>query len=112
MLDHDYAGNTAEKEPSECTDPRGQVSGVAGVSVPDQGGNYEANEKGNRMNPVVLPHYHSILFKILNVVHRGLRFEPEHEPSHVSPEKSFAYVVGVIISINMFVMFSMFGTPP
>ena len=111
MLHHNHASDTRQEKPTECSNHRIHA-GVCCVSVPNQSRNDETYNEGNGVNPFVLPHHEFVFFQILNVLGGSVRFELEHEPTHVSPEKTLGYVVGVVVGIDMLVMLAVFGTPP
>ena len=64
------------------------------------------------MNPFILPHNKTIFFEVLHIIHGAVGFEFEHKPTHVRPEKTLGNIIGVIVGIDMFMVSSMFRTPP
>ncbi len=63
------------------------------------------------MDVFILPHDELVLAQVVDVVHRRLWVELEHQPTDVRPHEALGNVVGVLVVIDVLVVAAVVGRP-
>ena len=71
----------------------------------------ETHDQADPMDVAVLPHHQLVLAQIVDVVHRRLGIELEHQPADVRPHETFGDIVGVLVMIDVLVVAAVVGRP-
>jgi hypothetical protein len=73
--------------------------------------NDETHDQADPVDVFILPHDELVLAQVVDVVHRRLGIQLEHQPADVRPHEALGNVIGILVVIDVLVVAAVVGRP-